>query len=181
MANDRIFIKCKHCGYTTMLAKYYPGGLGHGVWNPKLVEAFIDKHMTCSPNFNKPDLDSDRCFDLFTESDPRSNDLLKPDELNFQPVRRMKRYPLRLNEKQRRVLNLLLGGWKLVLHRDGITERPWLLEEGSFSVGRKESVHSGTFQALLDRHMIALFSKGNPTSIYVITEFGRDWWYKKQC
>ncbi len=70
MANDRIYMTCRGCKDITSLAKYYPPSMGHGVWNPEKVVAFIDKHIECSPNFGKGDLGGDRCFDLWTESDP---------------------------------------------------------------------------------------------------------------
>lgn len=71
MANDRIYLKCRGCGATRSLAKYYPT-LGYGVWWPDEVAQWIDKHMRCSPHFGEKDLNGDRCFDLFTESDPPS-------------------------------------------------------------------------------------------------------------
>ena len=77
MANDRIFFKCRHCSETKMLAKYYPT-LGNGVWFPEEVCNWIEKHMKCSPAFGGMDLGGDRCFDLFTESDDRFNELYKP-------------------------------------------------------------------------------------------------------
>lgn len=67
MANDRIYIQCKHCREKKTLAKYYPT-LAHGVWHPKSVCEWIEKHMECSPAFGGFDLGGDRCFDLFTES-----------------------------------------------------------------------------------------------------------------
>ena len=77
MANDRIFFKCRGCGETKMLAKYYPT-IGHGIWFPESVSEWVEKHMECSPNFGGMDLKGDRCFDLFTESDDRFNELFKP-------------------------------------------------------------------------------------------------------
>ena len=79
MANDLIFLKCRTCGHTKMLAKYYPT-LGHGVWYPDEVSRFVEKHMECSPNFGYDDLKGDRCFDLFTESDDRFQELYKPEK-----------------------------------------------------------------------------------------------------
>jgi hypothetical protein len=69
MANDRIFIICRHCKAGNLLAKYYPSNAG--VWWPDRVKDFVDKHIQCSPEFGKVDLDGDRCFDLIAESDPR--------------------------------------------------------------------------------------------------------------
>jgi len=68
MANDHIFIQCRHCKEQRSLAKYYPT-LGHGVWFPEKVCNFIEKHMKCSPSFGDQTLNGDRCFDLITESD----------------------------------------------------------------------------------------------------------------
>ena len=68
MANDRIWIKCRGCGKKRSFAKYYPT-LGHGIWFPKAVEDWVEKHMKCSPNFGKQDLGGDRCFDFIAESD----------------------------------------------------------------------------------------------------------------
>jgi len=78
MANDRIFFKCRGCEETLMLAKYYPS-MGHGIWFPEMVSAWVEKHMECSPHFYDMDLKGDRCFDLFTESDDRFNELWKPN------------------------------------------------------------------------------------------------------
>lgn len=74
MANDRIFLKCRHCGDCTMLAKYYPT-IGHGIWNHEKLDEWVDKHMQCSPHFGEIDLKGDRCFDLFSESDSRFKEL----------------------------------------------------------------------------------------------------------
>lgn len=71
MANDRIIIKCRHCGETLTLAKYYPT-LGSGVHMPYTVTAWMDEHMRCSPHFGETDLNGDRCFDLFTESEGKA-------------------------------------------------------------------------------------------------------------
>jgi hypothetical protein len=79
MANDLIFFKCRGCGETKILAKYYPL-LGHGVWFPDSVSDWVEKHMRCSPNFGKMDLGGDRCFDLFTESDNRFPALYQPPD-----------------------------------------------------------------------------------------------------
>lgn len=65
MANDRLMMKCRECGETTMLAKYYPSG--GGVWNRDKVCDFVDKHMDeCVPSGF--DLDGNRVFDLYTEN-----------------------------------------------------------------------------------------------------------------
>jgi hypothetical protein len=77
MANDRIFFKCRHCGETKMLAKYYPT-MGHGVWDQDVVADWVGKHMMCSPAFYQMNLQGDRCFDLFTESDNRFQELYQP-------------------------------------------------------------------------------------------------------
>ena len=69
MANDRIFISCKHCGEQMTLAKYYPT-IGHGIWHHESLDAFIKKHMECSPAFGGMDLGGDVCFELSTESEP---------------------------------------------------------------------------------------------------------------
>jgi len=66
MANDRIFLRCRNCGESTLLAKYYPSN--YGVWDRDQLCDFIDKHIECSPFFGRMDLHGDRCFDLFTES-----------------------------------------------------------------------------------------------------------------
>ncbi len=76
MANDRIYIKCKHCGEYFTLAKYYPS-LGHGIWFPESLDAFIEDHMRHSPAFGKMDLEGDACFTLFAESDPNYQELVK--------------------------------------------------------------------------------------------------------
>ncbi len=65
-----------------MLAKYYPT-LGHGIWDHEKLDAWVEKHMECSPHFGKVDLQGDRCFDLFTESDPRFNKLFMRTENNI--------------------------------------------------------------------------------------------------
>lgn len=79
MANDRLFFKCRHCGETKMLAKYYPT-LGHGIWFPAKVSEWVETHMECSPAFGQMDLAGDRCFDLFAESDERFAELYQPAE-----------------------------------------------------------------------------------------------------
>ena len=66
MANDRIFIKCRHCNENMTFAKYYPT-IGHGICFKDSLDEFVYKHMQCSPEFGKADLGKDRCFDLFTE------------------------------------------------------------------------------------------------------------------
>ena len=72
MANDRIFIVCRHCRDRGLLAKYYPPQtIGHGVWNVARLEAFVEQHMRCSPAFGQSTLEGDRCFDLIAESDQR--------------------------------------------------------------------------------------------------------------
>lgn len=76
MANDRIYMKCRGCGETKMLAKYYPSN--YGVWWPEEVCKWIEDHMKHSPNFGEMDLKGDRCFDLFTESDERFGELYQP-------------------------------------------------------------------------------------------------------
>lgn len=81
MANDRILFKCRGCGETVTLAKYYPT-LGHGIWFPETISAYVEKHIECSLNFGKDDLGGDRCFDLFTESDKRYSELSKPALIN---------------------------------------------------------------------------------------------------
>ena len=78
MANDRIYFKCRHCGETAMLAKYWPSS--GEVTSPDFIGNWVAKHMGCSPNFYDMDLRGDRCFDLFTESDDRFNDLYQPGE-----------------------------------------------------------------------------------------------------
>ncbi len=76
MANDRIFMKCHGCGETKMMAKYYPT-IGRGVWFPESVSEWVEQHMwSCVET--KMDLEGDRCFDLFTESDERFNELYSP-------------------------------------------------------------------------------------------------------
>ena len=64
-----------------MLAKYYPT-MGHGMRFPESVSDWVSKHMECSPAFGRMDLEGDRCFDLFTESDDRFNDLYQPEKPN---------------------------------------------------------------------------------------------------
>ena len=68
MANDRIRIKCRKCSEEMTFAKYYPT-LGHGIWFHEHLDEFVTKHMECSPSFGGPDLNGDRCFELFTESE----------------------------------------------------------------------------------------------------------------
>ena len=80
MANDRIFLKCRHCGKTKSFIKYYPSA--HGIQSSNFYDfaKWINRHMEC--NFDvgvKMDLGGDRCFDLFTESDERFNDLYDPE------------------------------------------------------------------------------------------------------
>jgi hypothetical protein len=80
MANDRIYFKCRHCGETKLLAKYYPT-LGHGVWFPEEMCKWVEHHMECSPYFGGQDLQGDRCFDLFAESDERFGELYQPRQV----------------------------------------------------------------------------------------------------
>ena len=68
MANDRIFIKCRHCNECMTFAKYYPT-IGHGIWFHESLDEFVIKHMMCSPAFGGMDLEGDRCFDLLTEDE----------------------------------------------------------------------------------------------------------------
>ena len=81
MSNDRIIIKCRHCGLTYLFAKYYPSN--YGMWYPECVEDFVDRHMSCLPNIGGHDLQGDRCFDLFTESDERYNELIKHENCEY--------------------------------------------------------------------------------------------------
>lgn len=75
MANDKIFIKCKHCGEHTTLFKYYPSN--YGLFHPDWVDAFAEKHFHCSPHFGKMDLEGDVCFELVVESDPKLHEKIK--------------------------------------------------------------------------------------------------------
>ena len=79
MANDRIFIECRHCNEKTLFAKYYPSN--YGVWDMRKVASFIDEHMGCNPNVGiKMDLNGDRCFNLWTENaNPEKQTLPKQD------------------------------------------------------------------------------------------------------
>lgn len=82
MANDYIFIKCKHCGHWTTLMKFYPGeayvpsdnwALGFTKW--------LDWHgANCLPNPFGGDLGGDALFELMAESDDRLNDWLDPNK-----------------------------------------------------------------------------------------------------
>ncbi len=67
MANDRLWLRCRHCGEYGALAKYYPS-LGHGIWSPESLDKFVWKHMECSPNFGQHDLAGDTCFTIHAES-----------------------------------------------------------------------------------------------------------------
>ena len=79
MANDRLYFKCRNCGETKMLAKYYPT-MGHGIWFPDAVSDWVKTHMECSPNFGMSNLRGDGCFDVFAESDERLSELWQPGE-----------------------------------------------------------------------------------------------------
>ena len=69
MANDRINLRCRGCGAEKMLVKYYPRQFD-GIWSPTEVSWWIAEHLQCSPHWGQQDLGGDRCFDLFTESEP---------------------------------------------------------------------------------------------------------------
>jgi hypothetical protein len=71
VANDKIIIRCRHCGEWGLLAKYYPSN--YGVWDSKALAKWIEDHMPCKPDFYGPSLGGDRLFDLFTESDENYN------------------------------------------------------------------------------------------------------------
>ena len=58
---------CRGCKDIGLLAKYYPGVAG--IWFPDRLEKFVETHMQCSPHFGGVDLEGDRCFDLWAESD----------------------------------------------------------------------------------------------------------------
>jgi hypothetical protein len=65
MANDRIYMTCKHCDARGLLYKHYPGG-GY-VWPD--AEAFIRRHLDeCHPSGWALDLDGDPGFTLHAES-----------------------------------------------------------------------------------------------------------------
>lgn len=64
MANDRIYIKCRHCKATFLFAKYYPSN--YGLWYPKEFEEWVDQHMGCGEHGIS--LNGDRCFDLCAQS-----------------------------------------------------------------------------------------------------------------
>lgn len=67
MANDRIWLECKHCGCKTLFAKYYPT-LETDIWFQGKLGDFINRHVKCSPEFGNDNLKGDRCFNLMTES-----------------------------------------------------------------------------------------------------------------
>jgi len=75
VANDRIHMKCRGCGDTLMLAKFYPADFG--VWYPDMVSKWIELHIPCSVDRYASDLGGERCFDLFAESDPDAEQLLQ--------------------------------------------------------------------------------------------------------
>ena len=66
MANDRLFLECRHCGAMQLLMKYYPGGNSY-LWEKKVIEDFMSGHVKCSPNVGM-NMGKDRCFNLVTES-----------------------------------------------------------------------------------------------------------------
>ena len=55
MANNRMYLRCRKCGETLMLAKYYPT-TGYTVFNPfyksSLMDAFFEVHKYCGNSRN---------------------------------------------------------------------------------------------------------------------------------
>ena len=72
MANDRIYIKCKGCGKTACIAKYFMSPISP----TGLADEFIANHDECHPNMYSYDLEGDPGFMLFTESDDNWESLL---------------------------------------------------------------------------------------------------------
>ena len=68
MANDRVMIKCKGCGKSKMLLKFYPGGSTH---RDNWVLDWLDNHRECHPRCFEDDLGGDPGFILETESEKR--------------------------------------------------------------------------------------------------------------
>ncbi len=76
MANVILFLKCKGCGKTKMLAEYDPE-LERGTWDSEAVSDWVGRHMECSPPFGK---EGGRCFDLLTESAQQSSEQCSPPQ-----------------------------------------------------------------------------------------------------
>ncbi len=70
MANDRIFIECRHCHEKKLLYKYYQGMGSYVYPTSGALQEFIDKHLTeQNPGVN---LNGNPGFDLATESEAKS-------------------------------------------------------------------------------------------------------------
>jgi DNA-directed RNA polymerase subunit RPC12/RpoP len=77
MANDRVFIRCRHCGGWKMLLKFFPS-TGSTTRDNNVLE-WLDAHADCHPRKYEIDLNGDPGFDLYTE------DGLDPLKQNYIP------------------------------------------------------------------------------------------------
>ena len=68
MANDRLWLICKHCKKEVLLAKYYPIKSHSRLWSAEHLVVFIETHIEHSPNFGHNDLNGDTCFEIGTDS-----------------------------------------------------------------------------------------------------------------
>lgn len=67
MANDRLFLKCKHCGEEEVLARYLVTEIDV---RERSLPFFVRHHIeNCSPRMYHGDLGGDSVFDVVTESD----------------------------------------------------------------------------------------------------------------
>lgn len=69
MANDRLYLRCAHCGEKITLLKYWPSDPGSYCPNPLRLAEFAERHLECAPavqNFCMT-LGEDRCFTVETE------------------------------------------------------------------------------------------------------------------
>lgn len=80
MADDRVYIKCKHCGGWKMLLKHY-AGQGPMTWDNGILE-WLDTHAYCHPNWGEHSLD-DPGFELLTETE-KDVERLDPSKQNME-------------------------------------------------------------------------------------------------
>ena len=71
MADDRVFIKCKTCGDSRMLMKFFSIT---GMRAAAGIAEWIDGHSQCHPRLYDTTLKGDPGFALLTESDVEVSD-----------------------------------------------------------------------------------------------------------
>ncbi len=71
MANDRLYLVCRHCDARKCLTKYYPScwhsGDERARENGAAVILFVEEHIGCSPRAHHGDLDRDTIVTVETE------------------------------------------------------------------------------------------------------------------